>query len=136
MAHTKPDLSILELSAGTGGVALPFFSSTHGGLFNYTFSGPDPAILESAKERLQAHRASIEFKVLDIEQDPSGQGFKDNAFDLIIASNALYSAQSLDKALANARKLLNPGGKLCLIEVTNPGMRLRTILSCLPSWLR
>jgi ubiquinone/menaquinone biosynthesis C-methylase UbiE len=56
----------------------------------------------------------IEFKKLNIEEDPSEQGFESNSYDLVIASQVLHATKNINRTLANVRKLLRRGGKLLL----------------------
>ena len=126
----------MELGNGSINTASAVLSLSHSGLFHYTLGGKDSTAVEKAKAQLQTKQLSAEAKVLIIDLDPFKQGFEDHTFDIIIATNSLYTVQNMDKALANALKLLKPGGKLCLIEVTNPGLRLGIVLGCLPDWLR
>lgn len=44
------------------------------------------------------------------------QGFQEGAYDLIVASFVLHATSSLSRTLANARKLLRPGGFLVVGE--------------------
>ncbi|PWY81138.1 KR-domain-containing protein [Aspergillus eucalypticola CBS 122712] len=76
-----------------------------------------PAFFKDAREKF-GRGERIMMKTLDIEKMPVDQGFKKEAFDLVIASN-----------------LLKPGGKLILVEGTSSNL-LRTsfIFGCLPGW--
>lgn len=99
-------------------------------------TGTNVERLEKIKAQFQTQPTSIEYKVLDIEQDTSKQAYDDHTYDIVIAANSLYTAQNVDKALANAHNLLKPSGKLCLIEVTHPGLRLGVVLGSLPGYSR
>ena len=78
----------------------------------------------------------MSFRVLDIEQDPSSQGFEEGKHDIVIATSVLHATQFMDQTLANTRKLLKPGGTLCLVEPTNPLMWVGLIFGCLSGWWR
>ena len=62
----------------------------------------------------------MQYRTLDIEQDPERQGFKPHSFDAVVASNVLHATADLRATLQNVRKLLAPGGLLVLLEGTAP----------------
>ncbi len=75
------------------------------------------------------------FKVLDIEQDITKQGYKPHSYDLVIASLVLHATRNLEETMNNARKLLKPGGRLLLLELTdNDPIRFSFIFGGLPGW--
>lgn len=75
------------------------------------------------------------YKTLEIEMDPAKQGFDEGTYDVVVASNVIHAIQSLDNALRNARKLLEPYGKLILLEVTNSDIfRVGFVFGLLPGW--
>lgn len=90
-AHRKPNLRILEIGAGTGGITstvLPNLRSSYGErmFLSYTYTDISSGFFSDAKERFKDF-TGIEYKVLDISKDPIGQGFQPESFDLIIACN-------------------------------------------------
>ena len=142
MAHTNPDISILELGTTTGLAAPSIIASTakeQNGIsqtFEYVFSCPNEDALKKAEEQLITCKNRVHIKLLDPEKDLSGQGFQSGTFDIVIISDPLGAAQDADRTLAISRKLLKTGGKLCLVNVTHPGMALSLVLRSLPSWSR
>jgi hypothetical protein len=91
LAHSKPQLRVLEIGAGTGGATaktLEKLKSDFGErlYLKYTISDISSGFFVQCKERFKEHEA-IEYKVLDISKDPIGQGFNVGEYDLIIASN-------------------------------------------------
>ena len=141
LAHNDPHLSVLELGTARGGLASSLFSPTPGladfinSLPNYVFSASTEGDLREAKELLSATNASLTFKALSIEKELTSQGFEGGAFDVIIASNPLR-AQENEKTLTNMKKLLKPGGKLCLVNVARPATGLSMVFQCLASSLK
>lgn len=136
MAHSKPDLAVLELGSAISGAELSILASNQGvpESVDYVYATTTVATLQTAKGQLQSLRHSTQFGVLDIEQDPSHQGFGDKSFDIVVGCCVLTDVQNLEKGLSNARKLLKSGGKLCLIELTNPDIYATAALGCLCSW--
>ena len=75
------------------------------------------------------------FKVLDIEKDIEEQGYTPHSFDLVIASLVLHATHSLEDTMKNVRKLMKPGGRLLLLELTdNDPIRFGFIFGGLPGW--
>jgi SAM-dependent methyltransferase len=122
LGHKKPNMKVLEIGAGTGGTTatiLPALKSDQGERMygTYVYSDISAGFFLGAKERFKAYQA-IEYSVLDITQDPTSQGFEEGSFDLIVASNVLHATPNLVKTLTNVRKLLNPQGRLFLLELS------------------
>lgn len=77
------------------------------------------------------------FKVLDIEKDPTLQGFTEATHDLVIAFSVLHATSNLERTLRHARRLLRPGGFLLVGEANNsiqPGSLPGVIFGTLPGW--
>lgn len=96
LAHKRPDIKILEVGAGTGGVAghilqtltdygehesrVPRFS-------HYAYTDISPSFFEAAQSMFVDFHDRVSFKTLDIEKDPIYQGFEEEAYDMVIADN-------------------------------------------------
>ena len=78
---------------------------------------------------------TVFYSTLDIGEDPIQQGFMGGSYDLVLAYNALHVTASID-AISNARKLIKPGGKLILIEITRLVSYVNMIFGLLPGWYR
>ncbi|PLB54037.1 polyketide synthase [Aspergillus steynii IBT 23096] len=138
LGHSNPLLRVLEVGGGTGGdtlMALEGLSLGNGNRLyaKYTFTDISPAFLPHAKERFKSY-ADIEYATLDISQDPTEQGFQPASYDLIIASNVLHATPSISTSLTHVRKLLAPGGRLMLIELTPETPLMDYIMGILPGW--
>ena len=91
LGHTQPQMKILEIGAGTGGMtakALEFLKSDFGEQLyqKYTFTDISSGFFVQAKERFKDYEG-IEYIALDISKDPLKQGFTTGEYNLIIASN-------------------------------------------------
>ncbi|PYI09473.1 hypothetical protein BO78DRAFT_415749 [Aspergillus sclerotiicarbonarius CBS 121057] len=82
----------------------------------YTATDPSPERLGSVRESTSGFR-NVTYFTLDINQDPSQQGFQLGTYDMILWADVLHTPV-MDQALANCRKLLRPGGHLVLVEPT------------------
>ncbi|KAJ5263648.1 Acyl transferase/acyl hydrolase/lysophospholipase [Penicillium angulare] len=137
LAHRKPNMSILEIGAGTGGTTASILNHLKDGertLYSkYTFTDISPGFFPPAKGRFSVY-PSIEYATLDITKDPSEQGFVGRNYDLIIASNVIHATPCLNESLRNVRKLLKPSGHFILIELTPTRKWVNYIWGVLPGW--
>ncbi|KAF2462582.1 uncharacterized protein BDR25DRAFT_363876 [Lindgomyces ingoldianus] len=141
ITHKTPNLRFLEIGAGTGGttreVLKAIGDNDRGIAFeDYTFTDISPSFLQKARETFSG-QLKMSYKVLNIEKDPKPQGFESSAYDVVLADNILHATMNLTDTLANVSKLLKPGGKLILRELTAPE-RLLTgyVFGLLPGWWR
>ncbi len=108
---------VLEVGAGTGGTTAALLPEADGRMAQYAFTDISPAFLEPAEQRFGRY-PFMTFATLDLNADPSSQGFEKETFDVVIASNVLHATRSLPRALEAARSLLAPGGVLLAFEIT------------------
>jgi acyl transferase domain-containing protein len=104
LGHTQPQMRILEIGAGTGGLTAKILEKLKSDFgerlyLKYTFTDVSLGFFVQAQERFKEYQG-IEYQVLDISKDPLEQGFKDGEYDLIIASNVGISL-ILEFALAD-----------------------------------
>ncbi|KAK1689375.1 beta-ketoacyl synthase domain-containing protein [Colletotrichum godetiae] len=124
LAFKQPRMKILDLSVGTeADIALPFLEAidrTEGLLLDrYTYCSADTHVesLNEAKASLRQWVDRVDFKTLDTSKNYTQQGFSEESFDLIIASQEAEPG-SVDESLSKWRKLLKPRGKLVLSAST------------------
>ena len=110
-------LRILEVGAGTGGTTSFVVPGLPSDRVEYCFTDISPLFVSRAEEEFQRF-AFMRYQVLDIEQDPPGQGLACGSADLVVAANVLHATTHLGCTLANVRRLLRPGGLLVLLEGT------------------
>ncbi|RDA92440.1 hypothetical protein CP533_6453 [Ophiocordyceps camponoti-saundersi (nom. inval.)] len=133
IAHCQPRMKILEIGAGTGGATKGILESLGLTFESYTFTDISPGFFEAASEAFAPWAAKMSFKTLDIDKEPERQGFAAE-YDLIVASNVLHATKSLSRTMRNVRRLLKPGGRLLLLEVTSDIVRVKFMMSGLPGW--
>lgn len=121
LAHSRPDLRILEVGAGTGGTTemilrnlvrlngLPPYSV-------YTFTDISAGFFPQARERF-SYAPNMDYRVFDISQNPFDQGFEAESYDIVLAPNVIHATPSLHETLSNLQPLLRPGGLLVLTEL-------------------
>ncbi|KAF4634027.1 hypothetical protein G7Y89_g4083 [Cudoniella acicularis] len=134
ISHQYPHLRILEIGAGTGGTTLSVLKGLNNKFGSYHFTDISAAFLERARSKFAALGERIIYMKLDIENDTTNQGFENQSFDLIIASNVLHATRILKTTMINVRRLLRPGGFLLLMEVTGKHLMNTLIMSGLPGW--
>jgi acyl transferase domain-containing protein len=91
LGHARPQMRVLEIGAGTGGLTAKILEQLRSEFgerlyLQYTFTDVSSGFFVAAQERFKDY-AGVEYKVLDISQDPLSQGFNRGEYDLIIASN-------------------------------------------------
>ncbi|RDL41700.1 Thiolase-like protein [Venustampulla echinocandica] len=128
LAHKNPGMKFLEIGAGTGAtteVILDILTpgkekgiSSTPRYGQYDFTDISSSFFPPAQEIFG--QSELNYMVLDVEEDPAAQNIEPGTYDIIVASHVLHATRSLTKTLENIRKLLKPGGKLFLVEVTKP----------------
>ncbi|KAE8448019.1 hypothetical protein EG329_009942 [Mollisiaceae sp. DMI_Dod_QoI] len=113
-------IKVLEIGGGTGGATRTILRNLDNKYSSYTFTDISISFFEQAQEKFK-DSGRIIYKLLDIEQDPTIQGFAEHSYDLVIASNVLHATKVLDQTMTNVRKLLKPGGKLLVLEAIDNG---------------
>jgi len=109
-------LRVIEVGAGTGSATAAVLPELPQGRFDYTYTDISAGFFAEAEGRFGGREASIEYRVLDIEQDPGSQGYEYHAYDLVIASNVLHATRYLSETLEHCRDLLAPSGHLVALE--------------------
>lgn len=137
LSHSKPNLRILEIGAGTGGSTANILNLLTPGnrtlYSNYTFTDISPGFFFAAKERFSDY-PNIEYASLDISKDPFDQGLDGRKYDLILATNIIHATASLNESLCNVRKLLDPNGWFLLHELTPTSKWINYIFGTLAGW--
>ena len=109
-------LRVLEVGAGTGSATVSVLPALPAGRFDYTYTDISAGFFAEAERRFAEDGDAIDYRVLDIEQDPAAQGFDRHGYDLLIAANVLHATRRLDETLAHCRALLAPSGQLVALE--------------------
>src|SRR5437764_11113100 len=97
---------VLEIGGGTG-LNLPFY----GGAESLVVTEPEPAMLRrlQAKAREQAHQAEV------VQAPAEDLPFEDASFDTVVSTLVLCGVDQ-ERALAEVRRVLRPGGRLLFLE--------------------
>ncbi|MTE22347.1 SDR family NAD(P)-dependent oxidoreductase [Streptomyces sp. TRM43335] len=108
-------LNILEVGAGTGGMTGALLPVLPPERTRYLFTDRSAAFLAGAKARFSEYDF-VEYGTLDLDRDPTEQGFEPHRYDLVIAANALHTAKDLAASVDRLAGLLTDGGMMLALE--------------------
>ena len=110
-------LRILEIGGGTDGTTVHILPVLPPEQTEYLFTDISTLFVNKAQEQFREY-PFVSYQVLDIEKDPSAQGFLSHHYDVVIAANVLHATKQLRETLQHVHQLLAPGGTLILLEGT------------------
>lgn len=128
-------LRILEVGAGTGGLASIVLPMLERDLHAYVFSDVSASFFPAARQKLAAF-PDVEFKFFDLEKPGTAQEFEPDSFDLILGTNVLHAVRDVRDALCNLHELLVPGGSLIFVDVGSPHLWLNAVFGLTSGWWR
>ncbi|NEO70920.1 type I polyketide synthase, partial [Moorena sp. SIO3H5] len=126
-------IRLLEIGAGTGGTTSYILPHINPQQTEYIFTDIGALFTAKAQDKFQDYQF-ISYQTLDIEVDPTTQGFEAHQYDVIIAANVLHATSSIKQTLSHVRQLLAPGGMLVLYEATTPIRWVDLIFGLLEGW--
>ncbi len=112
-AVVRPGDRVLDACCGTGDLAIA--AEREGGLV----TGLD--FSERMLERARRKSASVEWVRGDMLDLP----FADQSFDAVTVGFGVRNVDGLERGLAELRRVLRPGGRLAILEITQPRGPLR-----------
>ncbi|MFB9328575.1 class I SAM-dependent methyltransferase [Paenibacillus aurantiacus] len=112
------EANILELGAGNG---MLWQANAHRipEAWTITLSDFSPGMLQSARASLAAMEDRFNWTIIDAVSIP----FPDASFDVLIGNHMLYHVSDLDRALAEFKRVLKPGGLLVASTIGSGNMR-------------
>ncbi|MBB5372474.1 class I SAM-dependent methyltransferase [Acidocella aromatica] len=107
----RPHYTLLDLAAGTGDITFGWLKRGGGPV---VMSDINASMLSVGRDRATAkgYLGDIEFLVADAEKLP----LPDASFDRISMAFGLRNCTNKDKVIAEARRLLKPGGRFMVLE--------------------
>jgi len=116
-AVVQPGDRVLDACCGTGDLALA--AEREGGyVTGLDFS---PAMLERARRKSST--------IAWVEGDMLALPFEDGAFDAATVGFGVRNVADLEQAVRELRRVLRPGGRLAILEITHPRGVLRPFFS-------
>jgi demethylmenaquinone methyltransferase/2-methoxy-6-polyprenyl-1,4-benzoquinol methylase len=106
----RPGHHVLDVACGTGLVAVEA-AKILGSADNITCLDPSSGMLEEARKKLSARFVQGRAEALP---------FPDNSFDFLTMGYALRHVLDLETTFAEYHRVLRPGGKALILEVTKP----------------
>jgi acyl transferase domain-containing protein/NADPH:quinone reductase-like Zn-dependent oxidoreductase/NAD(P)-dependent dehydrogenase (short-subunit alcohol dehydrogenase family)/SAM-dependent methyltransferase/acyl carrier protein len=128
-------LRILEIGAGTGGLASQALPLLERGLHSYIFSDVSAAFFSAAQQKLAAF-PEVEFKIFDLEKPGVAQELEAASFDVIVGTNVVHAVSDVRTALRNLHDLLAPGGSLIFMDTATPQLWTETVFGLTSGWWR
>ncbi|MEV5357017.1 SDR family NAD(P)-dependent oxidoreductase [Streptomyces sp. NPDC052693] len=108
-------LRILEVGAGTGGLTSHLLPLLPAHLTEYVYTDVSAGYFPRAQARFADHDF-LTYRTLDLDADPTAQGFDTGGFDLVVAANVLHATVDVRAACGRIAGLLAPGGHLMALE--------------------
>lgn len=99
LAHKNPSMKIIEVGGGTGTFTghildtLQRHSDGEMGVVrcnSYDFTDIGPLFLDRAREKFEQYSDKINYGILNIEKDPSEQGYEAGSYDLVVAISVCF----------------------------------------------
>lgn len=135
IAHRYPHANILEIGAGTGSATKGILETLNTAFTSYTYTDISTGFFMKARETFKQYASRMAFKALDITKDPVEQGYAEQSWDIVVASNVLHATPSLEETMKNVRRLLKPGGFLVTLEIVIVDtMAIGLTMGGLPGW--
>jgi len=117
-AQLKSGDKVLDVGCGTGGVTIPAKQRV-GKTGEATGIDPAPEMIAVAKKKAARANLEIDFRIGVIESLP----YADSTFDVVTSSLMMHHLpnQLRVKGLAEVRRVLKPGGRLLIAEMSRSG---------------
>ena len=107
---------VLDIATGTGDFAI----QTCRFLPSVSIKGVDISEGMMAVGRQKVELMGLQERISFERQDCTALTFDDNSYDAVIAAFGIRNFADLDKGLREMRRVLRPGGHLCILELTQP----------------
>ena len=119
----RPGQRLLDVAGGTGDIAFRFLKRAGAGAEAVVLDMTEPMLIEGRKRAEAEHRTEqLDWVVGDAMALP----FIDNSFDTYTISFGIRNVTRIPDALAEAYRVLKPGGRLMVLEfsaIPNPGLQ-------------
>ena len=114
-AELEPGARALDVCCGTGDLALELARRVGpaGEVIGCDFSEP---MLELARAKAAGRGAEVRFEWADALELP----YEDAGFDAVTVGFGVRNLSELDRGLAEMSRVLRPGGRLAILEITQP----------------
>lgn len=112
----QPTDAVLDVACGTGDLAEAFAAAGPARVVGVDFTEEMLEIARRKSARETADRTPIEYRWADAQDLP----FEDASFDVVSIAFGLRNVADPARALREFRRVLRPGGRLAVLEFTEP----------------
>jgi hybrid polyketide synthase/nonribosomal peptide synthetase ACE1 len=134
IAFRHRNMKILEIGTGDGSLATKILGALGDNFTSYTCTNVDEAHFDNIRSQLDGpYSGRLHAMDLDLEDDPTEQGFSKGYYDLVLAGNTLHNTRDLHQSLVHIRSLMRPGAHLAFLEPTSNKSLAIALRSCLSS---
>lgn len=126
-------LRILEVGAGTGGLAAYVLPLLERNLHHYVFTDVSAGFFQPAQQKL-ANFSEVEFQALNLDKDFETQNLEADSFDIILGTNVLHAVSDVRVSLNRIKDLLKPGGSLVFMDVATPQLWTEAVFGLTSGW--
>ena len=107
--------TILDIATGTGDLAIAMAKATDAKITGFDLSA---GMLEVGKRKIAEE--NLQDRIEMIQGDAEKMPFADDAFDVITVAFGVRNFENLKKGLDDIYRVLKPGGKLIILEFSQP----------------
>src|SRR5690606_19402926 len=115
----RPGWKALDVAGGTGDIAFRILDAS-GGNADVTVLDINPSMLAVGRER--AARRRVDDRITFVEANAEELPFEDTTFDAYTIAFGIRNVPHIDQALAEAWRVLRPGGRFLCLEFSEVGM--------------
>jgi acyl transferase domain-containing protein/acyl carrier protein len=126
-------LRILEVGAGTAGLAAQLLPLLERGIHSYTFTDVSAGFFPGANQKLAAF-PEVEYKIFDLEKSALDQGFEPNSYDFVLGTNVIHAVADVRTSVRTIHDLLVPNGTFMFMEVATPQLWTESVFGLTSGW--
>ncbi len=126
-------LRILEVGAGTGGLASALLPQLQRGLHQYVFTDVSASLFTISGQKLSGF-PEVEFKVFDLDKPVEDQNIELGSFDFVLGTNVIHAVADVTASLTRIEQLLAPGGTLMFMDIATPNLWTDSIFGLTSGW--
>jgi demethylmenaquinone methyltransferase/2-methoxy-6-polyprenyl-1,4-benzoquinol methylase len=116
-AAVRPGDAVLDVACGTGDLSQAFAATAASKVVGLDFT---PAMLDHARRKQRELARAQAEKLTYVDGDAQSLPFADGSFEVVSIAFGIRNVQSPERALAEFRRVLRPGGRLVVLEFDRP----------------